>query len=287
MNPFFAFLLHLRPHYQIFILSGGYLLGGLYVVTPQWSTFLTQFLVVHLLLNGGVTAYNSWWDQDQGPIGGLEKPPPMQPWMHPASLALQGVGLALAWPQGLGYSSLYLLTMILSVFYSARYRFCRWKGRPWLSMVAVGIGTGTNTFLMGYLAAGGALRPRMAIAALGVAALLLSLYPVSQIFQVSEDTKNGDLTFAARYGVAGVRRWFVVTYPLGLLITSLTLMAVRTQLSLIFAAVGLLGGLASGLQLRGLVGEVREYRAVMRLKYGASLGFVVFLAFSLAFLIET
>jgi len=52
------FILHLRWHYQVFILSGGFLLGGLLSSDINVSWFVIQFANVHLLLFGGATAYN-------------------------------------------------------------------------------------------------------------------------------------------------------------------------------------------------------------------------------------
>ncbi|MCA9554049.1 MAG: UbiA prenyltransferase family protein [Myxococcales bacterium] len=271
-----AFLVHLRVHYQLLILSGGYLLGGLYNRELALQPFLLQLLNVHVLLNGGVTAYNSFWDDDDGPIGGVEHPPKMRPWMHHAALALQALGLVLAIPRGATFVALWLITMALSVAYSRRGP--RWKGHPWLSLAAVGVGTGTNTFWMGYLAGGGrALDPFMLAAGLGVAALLLSLYPVSQVFQMDEDRANGDHTFAATYGLAGVRRFFVVGYAVGLATVTATLHAVHPTVGIVFGGVGAAGAVLNGAQLWRLTGATSEYRAVMRLKYGASLSFVVFI----------
>ncbi|MEL7370328.1 MAG: hypothetical protein AAFN74_15515, partial [Myxococcota bacterium] len=137
------FLIHLRLHYQLLVLPGGYLLGSLYSPRIDWMSFFVQFIAVHVFLNGGLTAYNSFWDKDEGPIGGVKAPPPMTPWMHPASLLVQLAGLAIAWPQGPLFIGLYIVTMLLSVAYS--WPRLRWKGHPWLSLIAVGIGTGTNT----------------------------------------------------------------------------------------------------------------------------------------------
>ena len=44
------------------------------------TELLIGFLSVHILLFGGVTVYNSYWDKDTGPIGGLRAPPPLAPW---------------------------------------------------------------------------------------------------------------------------------------------------------------------------------------------------------------
>lgn len=279
-----AFFVHLRVHYQLLILSGGYLLGGLFVPQLQLQPFLLHFFTVHILLNGGVTAYNSYWDDDEGPIGGVEHPPKMQPWMHHAALLVQAAGLPLIWSQGPQFITLWLLTMALSVAYSRKGP--RWKAHPLLSLVAVGIGTGTNTFLMGYLAAGNAgLDPFILLAAAGVATLLLSLYPVSQVFQMKEDLERGDVTFAARFGLVGVRRFFLAGYALGLGTVSATLYRVHPELGLAFFVAGGLGGLINGAQLWRLKGLRHEYKAVMRLKYGASMSFVLFISACLSWLL--
>src|SRR6056297_3924660 len=98
------FILHLRLHYQFFILSGGYLLGGYLSDQMYAAQFWIQFFNVHVLLFGGATAYNSWWDKDEGAIGGLRHPPKMTRWMHSVSLIFMFTGLALALNVGVLYS---------------------------------------------------------------------------------------------------------------------------------------------------------------------------------------
>lgn len=277
------FLIHLRPHYQLLVLPGGYLLGGLYAQTIDFNRFLTQFIVVHLLLNGGVTAYNSYFDDDDGPIGGLAQPPKMTRWMLPASMVLQVLGLGWAAQTEVPlFLALYGGTMVLSVLYSTH--GIRWKGRPLLSFLAVGIGTGTNTYWMGYLAASGdhGLPARVVAGGLATAGLLLSLYPVSQVFQLEEDRRRGDRTFAAAFGLAGVRRLYLLAYPLGLVGVVASLGQERPLVAAVFSGLGAIGGLYNGWTLFRLQGRPEEYRTVMRLKYLASLGFVGFLVAALA-----
>jgi 4-hydroxybenzoate polyprenyltransferase len=258
------------------------LLGGLYHRQLDAGPFLLQLLNVHLLLNGGVTAYNSYWDDDEGPIGGLEHPPKMARWMHPASIAVQLLGLILAIPEGSWFIALYLVTMALSVLYSSRP--IRWKGRPLESLVCVGIGTGTNTFLMGYLAAGDRDPSALVLAgAGGVALMVLSIYPVSQVFQIDQDRAHGDRTFAIAFGLPGVRRFFVIAYPLGVAVVSSTLFLTERWLGVAFSIVGAIGGLINARTLFRLEGKPEEYRRVMRLKYSASLSFVLFLVGCLVF----
>lgn len=270
-----AFLVHLRWPYQVLVLSGGFLLGGLFCGQLVWLPFLLQFLNVHLLLNGGVTAYNSFWDKDEGPIGGVEHPPPMTPWMHSAAMALQALSLVLAAPMGVIYTGLVATTIVLSALYSAPW--ARWKGHPLLSFLAVGVGTGMNTFLMGYLAGGGTFGVWIVQAAAGVALLLLSMYPVSQVFQVEEDQARGDRSFAVAFGLRGVRIFFVLAYSTGLAVVGWMLSQVQAQVGLAFWIVGGIGGVGNAGLLFSLRGRPEEYKRVMTMKYLASLSFVLFI----------
>lgn len=281
MRDAFNFLVHLRLHYQLFILSGPYLLGGVYAAPAEWPRFIGQFLVVQLLLFGGATAFNSFWDRDTGPIGGLRRPPPMQSWMRSAAIGLQVLGLLLAAPVGGVYPLLYVASMLLFWLYSSP--LARWKGNPHLSLVAVGVSTGLNPCLMAYLAAGGSGLNRLPVlAAVGAALLLVSMYPVSQVFQLEEDRRRGDVTFAAAYGLKGVRVLFGICYAVGLGVVAWTLLQVGETLGIVFSALGGAGGLVTGWRLWHLEGKPGEYDEVMRLKYFTSFVFVSFIVVVLA-----
>jgi 4-hydroxybenzoate polyprenyltransferase len=275
-----AFFIHLRWPYNLLVLSGGYLLGGLYRPEVDAIPFLIQLLNVHLLLNGGVTAYNSYYDEDDGPIGGIEHPPKMAPWMLPAALFVQAIGLAVATLEGPIFVGIFATTMALSILYSSR--ATRWKGRPLLSLSCVGIGTGVATFLMGFLAGGdGGIDARIVAASGGVAVLLLAMYPVSQVFQIDEDRSKGTRTFAVAYGLHGVRWFFVVATTVGLATVSITLGIGSPGLGVAFLAVGAAGALANGVVLFQLEGTRAEYQKVMRMKYAAALSFELLVAAAL------
>lgn len=270
------FVLHLRWHYQLGILSGGFLLGGFLSHELNWPDFLLQFANVHLLLFGGATAYNSYWDKDTGPIGGLKHPPKMTFWMWPASMALQLAGLLIALPQGMLFSAIYVVSMILFWLYSSP--LTRWKGKPLRSLIAIGISTGTGSLLLGYLAAGSELIPLpVASASVGVALIVLSLYPISQIYQLDEDRQRGDRTFAAEYGFMGILRFFEVVFLGGLILISLAMLNEYRWLGVIFLVIGAGTGFLVRTKIVSLRAEPDDYQTVMRIKMGTSLAFVVFL----------
>lgn len=270
------FLLHLRWHYQLFILPGGFLLGG--VLSPDFdlNSFIVQFLNVHLLLFGGATAYNSYWDKDEGPIGGLRNPPPMDEWMWPGAVFLQLTGLILAIPQGSIYVSVFALSMLFFWLYSTP--LARWKSRPLKSLVAIGMSTGFNAVLLGYLATGHAsLNIFIFIAALGVALMLLSLYPFSQIYQRDEDLRRGDQTFALQYGQSAVNRFFEIAFFTGLILVTIAILSSHIWLAIFFGLIGITTGLLVRTKLLGLSAKEEDYTKVMRIKYATSMAFVAFL----------
>jgi|AntRauTorcE11897_2_1112592.scaffolds.fasta_scaffold00096_26 4-hydroxybenzoate polyprenyltransferase len=270
------FLIHLRLHYQFFILSGGYLIAALFVEQINWGQFWPQFLNVHVLLFGGATVYNSWWDKDEGPIGGLKSPPKMKRWMWPASLIIQFVGLGWAVSFGWNFAIIYAISMLFFWLYSTP--LARWKGKPIRSIIAIGVSTGTNSFLLGFLAAGGyPITFTEDLIALGVALIILSLYPVSQIYQTEEDSKRGDETFANKYGLAGIKWFFAILFLFGGFILSAMLFQRAHLLGLIFGGVILSAYLLISFFVWKLKGKADEYETVMRLKFFASFSFVLFI----------
>ena len=270
------FIVHLRLHYQFFILSGGYLLASLFVENIGHQEYWLQFLNVHVLLFGGATAYNSYWDKDEGPIGGLKNPPKMTRWMWVVSMGMQWIGLAWALTVGISYTIIYLVSLILFWLYSTP--LARWKGKPILSLFAIGISTGTNSFLMGYLAGGGtSLSINEGFIAFGVACIILSLYPASQIFQIEEDEARGDRTFAMVFGLQGVRIFYSIMFLTGTWIIASFLYKVDSNLGLIFGGLGMLAFLGISIILFKLKGKQEEYGMVMRIKFLASFSFVAFI----------
>jgi hypothetical protein len=271
-----AFLSHLRLHYQFLILSGAYLSGAVFAGSPPGRDFFIQFLNVHVLLFGGVTVYNSFWDKDTGPIGGLRAPPPLAPWTLPASWAAQFLGLGLSAFIGGPDAAVYAVSMFCFWLYSRP--GIRWKGRPLLSLVAIGAGTGVCGFLLGCLQGGrGTVTPEAIAGSLGVACLIVSLFPLSQVYQVDEDLHRRDLTFTARYGLAGVRSAFAILFPAGTVLLAGAMAVMDPRLGAAFLCLGGVAGAVIWLVLRKVRMDAEEYGRVMAVKYVASGLFGVFL----------
>ena len=209
---------HLRLHYQLLFLSPlfawGFLLGG---ATPSWRALL-GFLSFHVCLYGGITAYNSYYDRDEGPVGGLKVPPPVTEPLLGFSLSIQALGFVLAGWVSTAFGLLYLLVMVLSVAYSHP-RF-RWKARPVLSLFVVALGQGAVGFAGGWLCGADPPRPFYppldgALGMAGAALITTGFYPLTQLYQIEEDRTRGDRTFAVAFGARASFRFSLTLLLLG------------------------------------------------------------------------
>lgn len=277
MTEFKAFFSHLRLHYQFLILSGAFLSGAVFSGGGGWRAFFGQFLSVHVLLFGGVTVYNSYWDRDTGPIGGLRAPPPLAPWTLPAAWILQLLGLVAAFGISPISAAVYAGSMLCFWMYSRP--GIRLKGRPWLSLLAIGVSTGACGFLLGYLHGGRRDFTGASLAgAFGVTCLIVSLFPMSQVYQVNEDLERRDVTFTAKYGLRGVRLAYAVLFPCGVISLSAAMAVLDARLGVAFLILGSLSGAGVWPIVRALRESPGEYGRVMGVKYVASGLFAVFLA---------
>ncbi|MDB5102666.1 MAG: hypothetical protein JWP91_355 [Fibrobacteres bacterium] len=271
-----SFVIHLRLHYQFLILSGAFLSGAVFAGTAHPGAFLAQFLSVHILLFGGVTAYNSYWDKDTGPIGGLRAPPPLAGWTLYASWALQALGLAAAWAISALSAAVYATSMLFFWLYSRP--GIRWKGRPLLSLVAIGASTGVCGFLLGFLHGGrSTVTPAVVAGSLGVACLIVSLFPLSQVYQVGEDLERNDVTFTARFGLGGLKLAYALLFPAGVAILAAAMATLDVRLGGAFLFLGAASGLGVWFVVRDIRMSPGEYGRVMAVKYVASGMFALFL----------
>ena len=205
---FGRFLIHLRIRF-IAVLAPLFLWGAL-VHDPgafPGVSFWIAFVLYNLCLYGGVNALNSFYDKDTGPIGGLRKPPAVDPWLWRLAWGIQILGLVVAAVLRLpaAYIAIYVVFMALSLAYS--HPAVRLKGSPIGSAAVVAIGQGFLTYTAGYVAAGGApadvLGGIPALGGLAVSALTLGMYPLTQLYQLEDDANAGDRTLSRALGVRG------------------------------------------------------------------------------------
>lgn len=180
---------------------------GLSALRGPWSggRALGVFVVIHLLAYPASNGYNSYYDRDEGSIGGLKAPPKVTPellhlvWLFDA-LAVGGAVL-LSWP----FAGLMVGYLLVSKAYS--YEGIRLKKYPLLSTVVVVIFQGAFTFLMTQMGVGvdstALFEKTNLLLALVSTLFLCGSYPLTQVYQHAEDAQRGDRTLSLRLGIRG------------------------------------------------------------------------------------
>jgi 4-hydroxybenzoate polyprenyltransferase len=203
----FDYLLHLRP-VEWPIMAAHTAVGYLLAVGVEGAAHgerlapaLLGLVLWVACLNGGTLALNSAFDRDEGDIAYLRNPPPPPAGLAAFALALMAVGQGASFALPLGYRVAYAACFVLSVLYSVPpFRLKAVAGADWLINM---IGFGTLTPLAGWASTGRPLGPGGAIVLLAFCPLFAGLYPLTQLYQIEEDTRRGDRTLAR---ILGARR---------------------------------------------------------------------------------
>lgn len=272
---------HLRVPFQMTlapIFLWGYFITG---APPTWR-LAQAFASVHLFLYTGITAFNSYFDRDEGPIGGVEKPPPVRKSLLPVSMAMQTIGLVIAIPVGSTYCAIYLVFVVLGVLYS--HPRTRWKSNVWLSALVVCGGQGALGFLAGWAAARGeilsAATVRGVLGAASAALTTFGMYPLTQVYQIEEDARRGDRTICVALGARGGLRVSQSAFlAAGIASVALALLFFRPVDAAILGAayVGLIWRVGRFRQEYASLRCSEAFHTVLRLSYGASAAFALFI----------
>ncbi|MGI4760633.1 MAG: UbiA family prenyltransferase [Janthinobacterium lividum] len=171
----------------------------------SWGRAMAAFAILHLLVYPASNGYNSYYDRDEGSIGGLAAPPPVTPellhlvWVF-ETLALLAA-LLLGWP----FAAMVVVYILISRAYS--YEGIRLKKYPLLSTAVVVVFQGAFTFLMAQVGVGASraqlFEPSNLQLALVSTLFLCGSYPLTQIYQHQEDARRGDRTLSLRLGIRG------------------------------------------------------------------------------------
>lgn len=197
-----------------------------------WRAVLV-FLVLHVLVYPASNGYNSYYDRDEGSIGGLKNPPkPNRQLMH-LVLLFDVLAVLLSLLLSPLFASFVALYLLISKAYS--YEGIRLKRYPVASTFVVTFFQGAFTYAMVQVGVG--LRLQQVLQepniwfALVSTLFLCGSYPLTQIYQHEEDSLRGDRTLSLLLGING-------TY--------------------LFAAASLLAGTALLLWLYFSTGQVRN-----------------------------
>lgn len=174
--------------------------------TFDWYTTLISFVAIHVFLYPASNGYNSFFDKDEESIGGLEKPPPVDKELYNAALLFDAIAIALGFLIGWEFALLLLIYGLVSKAYS--WDKIRLKKYPIAGWIVVCTFQGAFTYLMVKQAHIGLSFSELLLwehlfPAMLSTAMLLGSYPMTQIYQHTEDAKRGDLTISRILGVKG------------------------------------------------------------------------------------
>lgn len=172
------------------------------------------FVVLHGLLYPASNGFNSYYDRDEGSIGGIEHPPRVTRYLLVWSLLLDGVAVAAA---AALVSARFALVVGVFGLLSKAYSWppIRLKRRPVFSWLGIGLVQGAAVFaaaaLDGGTAGAGPAPLALVSGAVAVSLFYLAGYPLTQIYQHGEDARRGDRTISM---ICGVRGTFVLSAAL-------------------------------------------------------------------------
>jgi hypothetical protein len=212
-------ILHLRIPFSLFLMPVFWFAVS-QTQNPDWSVVVGLFVILHLLIYPASNAYNSYFDKDEGAIGGLENPPPVSKELFYVAWALDIIAIVWAY-----FLSGWILSVALLVYSSVSKAYSndkiRLKKYPIISWLTVGIFQGAFTYLTVIQAVGKTnwqdLGQTQYLFPAALSSLnLLGFYPMTQIYQHEEDARRGDLTMSRLLGIKGT---FIFTASIFLSVT--------------------------------------------------------------------
>ncbi|MAJ50531.1 MAG: ubiquinone biosynthesis protein UbiA [Flammeovirgaceae bacterium] len=191
-------------------------------ITPQtvnWIDCSILFVCWHLLIYPASNGFNSYFDKDKESIAGIKYPPKVTKELYYFSITLDCLAILLAFCIDLLTVTSLIIYGLISKAYS--HPLIRLKKRPILSWIMVSIFQGYFVFLVTYWAIHEISISRLAsymiqIPALLTTMMLLSAYPITQVYQHQEDSERGDFTLSLKLGIRGTFHFtglaFVITF---------------------------------------------------------------------------
>lgn len=208
-------ILHLRLPFSLFLMPFFWFALS-QAQNLHWQTALIIFVLLHIFIYPASNAYNSYYDKDEGSIGGLENPPPVDKNLYYTAWAMDIIATVIAYffvsPTFAGAIFIYGL---ISKAYS--YDKIRLKKYPIISWLTVAIFQGGFVYLSVIQAVDNIIpsalfQQKHLLPALVSTLTLMGFYPMTQIYQHQEDAKRGDLTLSRMLGIRGTFLFTMTTF---------------------------------------------------------------------------
>ncbi len=161
-------------------------------------------IIWHVLVFPSSNGYNSYHDQDDGPIGGLATPPKPTKQLLYLSNFLDGLAILLSFILTSYFAIFVIIYIIASRLYSNR--IIRFKKFPIIGFLIVFIFQGAWIFCANIFALSSAtllLNQSVVFSAIASSFFIGSIYPITQIYQHEADSNDGVKTLSILLGKKG------------------------------------------------------------------------------------
>ncbi len=189
----FNFSIYLTPIFFFALCGGG-------IISIEKAALL--FLILTLGIFPASNGYNSYYDKDEGSIGGLENPPIVSKNLLYYScgielFAILSAALFFSWKVAL----LFFTYGLFSKLYS--HPSVRLKKMPFIGFLTVSFFQGAVIYLITRMACADVLGERFDTESYISSLFLGASYPLTQIYQHEEDKMRGDQTISLLLGLRG------------------------------------------------------------------------------------
>lgn len=208
-----ATLIHLRLPFSFFLMPF-FLFGISQLYNFDCLKMVLAFLIIHVFHNGASNAFNSYFDKDEGSIGGIENPPPVDKELYWTSLVFDIIAILLACFVNYVFVVMVLFIGLASKAYS--HPFIRFKKYALIGLLVVAFFQGFWTYMMAIVVETDSfvLTQQHLFAGSICSLMLLGSYPMTQIYQHEEDAKRGDKTFSLLLGIRGTFVWTMTVFSI-------------------------------------------------------------------------
>ena len=193
----------LRLPFSVFLLPIS--LFSFFYIQPELNYQLILVLVIwHLLVFPSSNAYNSYHDQDEGPIGALEAPPKPTQLLLQVANVMDSLAILLSILVNIYFTALVITFIVISRLYSNRQ--VRLKKYPVVAFLIVCLCQGTGVFvanIFGLSSVALFSNPSVVYSAIACYFFIGTIYPLTQIYQHEADAKDGVKTLSLLLGKKG------------------------------------------------------------------------------------
>jgi 1,4-dihydroxy-2-naphthoate polyprenyltransferase len=196
---------HLRLPFSFFLMPV-FLFAVSQAGTIHWSSTISAFIILHLLIFPSSNGYNSFQDRDETSIGGLKHPPKVTKNLYHATLFMDVLGVLCALTVSVYFSLGVLIFVLISRAYS--YRNVRLKKYAVIGFLTVFIFQGAFIYAIASLAVHFvsivSIFTLDSLICMSIASLFIgSIYPLTQIYQHDADKKDGVISISYKLGYTG------------------------------------------------------------------------------------